>query len=56
MAGTLCYALSLSYILLGLEPNQNQLCLVSGPNELKAMVFPAVMYGYERWTIKKAEH
>ena len=22
----------------------------------KAMVFPAVMYGYESWTIKKAEH
>ena len=23
---------------------------------LKAMVFPAVMYGCESWTIKKAEH
>ena len=23
---------------------------------VKAMVFPLVMYGYERWTIKKAEH
>ena len=23
---------------------------------LKAMVFPVVMYGCERWTIKKAEH
>ena len=22
----------------------------------KAMVFPVVMYGCERWTIKKAEH
>ena len=22
---------------------------------LKAMVFPAVMYGYESWTVKKAE-
>ena len=22
---------------------------------VKAMVFPVVMYGYERWTIKKAE-
>ena len=22
---------------------------------VKAMVFPIVMYGYERWTIKKAE-
>ena len=23
---------------------------------VRAMVFPAVMYGCERWTIKKAEH
>ena len=23
---------------------------------IKAMVFQAVMYGYESWTIKKAEH
>ena len=22
---------------------------------VKAMVFPAVMYGYESWTVKKAE-
>ena len=27
-----------------------KLCLV------KAMVFPVVMYGYESWTITKAEH
>ena len=27
-----------------------KVCLV------KAMVFPVVMYGYERWTIKKAKH
>ena len=27
-----------------------QVCVV------KAMVFPVVMYGYESWTIKKAEH
>ena len=29
------------------------------PNKVrlvKAMVFPVVMYGYESWTIKKAEH
>ena len=25
-------------------------------NLVKAMVFPAVMYGCESWTIKKAEH
>ena len=23
---------------------------------VKAMVFPVAMYGYENWTIKKAEH
>ena len=23
---------------------------------VKAMVFPVVMYGFDRWTIKKAEH
>ena len=23
---------------------------------VKAMVFPAVMYGYESWTVKEAEH
>ena len=27
-----------------------KICLV------KAMVFPVIMYGYESWTIKKAEH
>ena len=27
-----------------------KVCLV------KAMVFPVVMYGYESWTLKKAEH
>ena len=25
-------------------------------NNLKAMVFPVVMYGCESWTVKKAEH
>ena len=23
---------------------------------IKGMIFPVVMYGYESWTIKKAEH
>ena len=27
-----------------------KICLV------KAMVFPVVMYGYESWSLKKAEH
>ena len=25
-------------------------------NIVKAMVFPVVMYGYESWILKKAEH
>ena len=25
-------------------------------HQVKAMVFPVVMYGCESWTIKKAEH
>ena len=32
---------------------------ISSPTKihlLKAMVFPVVMYGYESWTVKKAEH
>ena len=28
----------------------------SGPSLVKVMVFPVVMYGYDSWTIKKAEH
>ena len=40
-------------------------CIISGFNNsrhpwhtgvVKAMVFPIVMYGFESWTIKKAEH
>ena len=27
-----------------------------GGHLVKAMVFPVVMYGYESWTKKKAEH
>ena len=30
--------------------------LLTNVDIVKAMVFPAVMYGYESWTIKKAEH
>ena len=26
------------------------------PTRVKATVFPVVMYGYENWTIEKAEH
>ena len=30
--------------------------LLTNVHTVKAMVFPVVMYGCERWTIKKAEH
>ena len=30
--------------------------LLTNVHLVKAKVFPIVMYGYERWTIKKAEH
>ena len=30
--------------------------LPTNVHRVKAMVFPVVMYGYESWTIKKAEH
>ena len=34
----------------GAQENKVSHCLV------KVVVFPVVMYGYESWTIKKAEH
>ena len=37
MAGTLCCALSLSCIRLGLEPGQNLWCLVLGPNNARVL-------------------
>ena len=30
--------------------------LPTNVGRVKARVFPVVMYGYESWTIKKAEH
>ena len=30
--------------------------LMTKVHQVKAMIFPVVMYGYESWTIKKAEH
>ena len=30
--------------------------LLTKAHLVKTMVFPVVMYGYESWTIKKAEH
>ena len=34
---------------------RRDITLLTNVHLVKAMVFPAVMYGYESWTIKKAE-
>ena len=52
------------HLLLGRKVMTNLYCILKSraitlPTNVqivKAMVFPAVMYGCERWTIKKAEH
>ena len=36
--------------------SSRDITLLTKARLVKAMVFPAVMYGYESWTIKKAEH
>ena len=36
--------------------NSRDITLPTKVHLVKAMVFPVVMYGYESWTIKKAEH
>ena len=36
--------------------NSRDITLPTKVHLVKAMVFPAVMYGCESWTIKKAEH
>ena len=39
------------------QSNKNRdITLPTKVHAIKAMVFPIVMYGYESWTIKKAEH
>ena len=53
-----------SYLLLGRKAVANldsilksrDITLLTKVRLVKAMVFPVVMYGYESWTIKKAEH
>ena len=50
--------------LLGRKPNANlesilksrDITLPTKVHLVKAIVFPVIMYGCERWTIKKAEH
>ena len=36
--------------------NSRDVTLATKVHVVKAMVFPVVTYGYESWTIKKAEH
>ena len=36
--------------------NSRDITLPTKVRLVKAMVFPVVIYGYESWTIKKAEH
>ena len=38
------------------NPDSRDTTLPTKVHLVKAMVFPLVMYGYESWTIKKAEH
>ena len=40
---------------LGSRLKSRDITLASKVHVVKAMVFPVVMYGYESWTIKKAE-
>ena len=52
------------HVLLGRKAMINQerllksrdILLLTKVHIIKAVVFPAVMYGWENWTIKKAEH
>ena len=39
-----------------LDLKRRDITLLTKVHRIKAMVFPVVMYGYESWTIKKAEH
>ena len=56
-------AMKLKHILLGRKAMTNldsllksrDITLSTKVHLVKAMVFPVVMYGYESWTIKKAE-
>ena len=44
------------FLLFSTKPFLNNLAQFSLFILVRAMVFPVVMYGYESWTIKKAEH
>ena len=55
-------AMKLRHLLLGRKTDKfsvlqgRDITLLTKAQIVKAMVFPVVMYGYESWTIKKAEH
>ena len=57
-------AMKLRYLLLGRKTMANldsklksrDMTLLTKVFMVRVMVFPAVMYGYENWIIKKAEH
>ena len=57
-------AMKLRHLLLGRKVMNNldsifksrDITLSTNVHLVKATVFPVVMYGYENWTIKKAEH
>ena len=40
---------------LGSILNRKDITLLIKPHTVRAMVYPVVIYGYESWTIKKAE-
>ena len=56
--------MKLRYLLLGRTVMTNldsilksrEITLPTKVHLVKAMVFPVAMYGYESWTVKKAEH
>ena len=54
--------MKLRHLLLGRKTDKfsvlqgRDITLLTKAQIVKAMVFPVVMYGYESWTIKKAEH
>ena len=56
--------LKVTYLLLGKKVMTNldsilksrDITLLTKVHLVRAMIFPIVMYGYESWTMKKAEH
>ena len=56
--------MKLRHLLLGRKVRTNfdsvlktrNITLLTKAHKVKVVVFPLVMYGYKRWTIKKAEH